>query len=111
MVNDYDEQFMRGLANVELNESQQAPSSLKAKVYSSLLCRQEESGPLASLTESAVCGHELCIFEQIVRISPIGEKAKALNICRVCHARLLAENMNNAPIYWNGCPYVQFKKS
>ena len=111
MVNDHDEQFIRGLANVELNESQQAPSSLKAKVYSALLRRQEESGPLASLTESAVCGHELCIFEQIVRISPIGEKAKALNICRVCHARLLAENMNNAPIYWNGCPYVQFKKS
>ena len=66
---------------------------------------------LASLTESAVCGHKLCVFEQIVRISPVGENAKALNICRVCHARLLAENMNKAPIYWNGCPYVQFKKS
>ena len=111
MVNDHDEQFMKGLANVELSESQQAPSFLKAKVYSALLRRQAESGPLASLSESAVCGHELCVFEQIVRISPVGEKAKALNICRVCHARVLAENMNNAPIYWNGCPYVQFKKS
>ena len=111
MVNDHDEQFMKRLADVELNESQQAPASLKARVYSALLRRQEESGSLASLTESALSGHELCVFEQIVRISPVGETAKSLNICRVCHARVLAEQMNNAPIYWSGCPYVQFKKS
>ena len=110
MVNDHDEQFMKRLAGVELNESH-APTPLKAKVYSALLRRQEESGPLASLTESALCGHELCVFEQIVRISPVGERAKSLNICRVCHARVLAEHMDNAPIYWSGCPYVQFKKS
>ena len=111
MVNDHDEQFIKRLADVESNEAHHAPASLKAKVYSALLRRQEESGPLASLTESALCEHALCVFEQVVRISPVGEKAKALNICRVCHARVLAENMNNAPIYWSGCPYVQFKKS
>lgn len=111
MVSDHDEQFMKRLADVDLNEPQQAPASLKAKVYSAFLRRQQESGPLANLTESALCGHELCVFEQIVRISPVGERAKSLNICRVCHARVLAENMNNAPIYWSGCPYVQFKKS
>jgi len=111
MVNDHDEQFMKGLADVKLPESQSAPASLKAKVYSALLRRQVESGSLASLTESALCGHELCVFEQIVRISPVGESTKSLNICRVCHARVLAEHLNNAPIYWSGCPYVDFKKS
>ena len=111
MVNEHDEQFMNRFANLELTELERAPASLKAKVYSALLRRQAESGPLASLTESAHCGHELCIFEQIVRISPVSERAKALNICRVCHARVLAENMEIPPIYWPGCPYVEFKKS
>ena len=111
MVNDHDEQFMKKLADVELTESERAPASLKAKVYSALLLRQVESGPLASLTDSALCGRELCVFEQIVRISPVGESVKSLNICRVCHARVLAEHMDNPPIYWPGCPYVDFKKS
>ena len=111
MVNDHDEQFMENLAAVELTESQPAPSSLKAKVYSALTRRQAESGPLASLTESSLCGHELCVFEQIVRISPVGESVKSLNICGVCHARVLAEHMDNPPIYWPGCPYVKFKRS
>lgn len=111
MVSDHDEQFIEKLAEVDLAESEQAPASLKARVYSTLLKRQVESGPLASLPESALSGHKLCVFEQIVRISPVGETAKSLNICRTCHARVLAEHMNNAPIYWSGCPYVQFKKS
>jgi hypothetical protein len=111
MVNDHDEQFMKTLADIELSESQPAPASLKAKVYSALLRRHAESGPLASLSESARCGHKLCVFEQIVRISPVGQSVKSLNICRVCHARVLAEHLNNAPIYWSGCPYVEFKKS
>jgi len=111
MVNDHDEHFMKRLADVELPQSQPAPASLKAKVYSALVRRQVENGPLASLTESALCGHELCVFEQIVRISPVGERVKSLNICRVCHARVLAEHMDNPPIYWPGCPYVEFKKS
>ena len=111
MVNDHDEQFMKRLADAEPIESETAPSSLKARVYSALLGRQAESGPLASLTESARCGHELCIFEQIVRISAVGESVKSLNICRACHARVLAEHVNNPPIYWPGCPYVGFKKS
>ena len=111
MVNDHDERFMEELANIDLTESERAPASLKARVYSALLRRQAESGPLASLAECKLDAHRLCIFEQIVRIAPFGETAKSLNICRVCHARVLAEHMENAPIYWNGCPYVEFKKS
>jgi len=111
MVSDHDERFMEELANVDLTESERAPASLKARVYSALVRRQVESGPLASLADSKLGAHELCVFEQIVCIAPVGDTAKSLNICRMCHARVLAEHMNNPPIYWNGCPYVQFKKS
>ena len=111
MVSDHDERFMEELANADLTESERAPASLKARVYSAFLRRQVESGPLASLAESKLGARELCVFEQLVCIAPVGETAKSFNICRVCHARVLAEHVNNAPIYWNGCPYVQFKKS
>jgi hypothetical protein len=111
MASDQDERFLEKIADVDLTTLEPAPTRLKAKVYSALLRRQVETGPLASLTESHSCGHELCVFEQLVRVSPVGETAKSLNICRVCHARVLAEHMENAPIYWNGCPYVEFKKS
>lgn len=111
MASEHDERFMEAIAAVELDESEPAPASLKARMYSALLARQAETGWLESLTESHARGHELCMFEQLVRISPIGETAKSLNICRVCHARVLAEHMDQPPIYWPGCPYVEFKKS
>jgi hypothetical protein len=112
MANLHDEQFMERIADeVELTESLVAPTRLKAKVYSALMQRQAATGPLMSLTETKACGNELCVFEELVRIAPVGEKAKSLNICRVCHARVLAEHMENAPIYWSGCPYVELKNS
>jgi len=112
MANLPDEEFIERIAGgVELTAEEVAPSRLKAKVYSALMQRQAATSPLMSLTETKACGHELCIFEELVRIAPVGEKAKSLNICRVCHARVLAERMGNAPIYWSGCPYVALKNS
>jgi len=111
MASEHDERFMGKIATVELSEPELAPASLKARVYSALLVRQAETGHLESLTKCHARGHDLCVFEQLVRISPIGETAKSLNICRVCHARVLAEHMDQPPIYWPGCPYVEFKKS
>jgi len=112
MPNRPDDEFMERIASeVELTRPQVAPSRLKAKVYSALMLRQAESGPLMSLTETHACGHKLCVFEELVRIAPVGEAAKSLNICRVCHARVLAEQIENAPIYWPGCPYVVLKNS
>jgi hypothetical protein len=107
-----DDEFMEKIAEaVELSESEQAPARLKARLYSALVQQQTQTGALMSLAEAKARGHRLCVFEQIVQIAPVGERAKSLNICRVCHARVLAENMENAPIYWSGCPYVEFKKS
>jgi len=104
------ERLMESIANNDLPKAGMAPNSLKARIYSALVRQQAQTGPIESLTRSHARGHELCVFEQLVRISPVGEAAKSLNICRICHARVLAEHMDNPPIYWPGCPYVEFKK-
>src|SRR5258708_30032985 len=88
-----------------------APARLKARIYSSLIKRQQESGPLVSLTETKAAGGRLCVFEDLWTIAPVGEKMKGRNLCSVCHARLLAERMEKAPIYWPGCPYADFHKT
>ena len=112
MANLRDDEFMERVADaVELNESERAPADLKARLYSALVRQQVQTGPLMSLTETRARGHQLCVFEQLVQITPVGERTKSLNLCRVCHARVLAEHLDKPPIYWAGCPYVEFKNS
>jgi hypothetical protein len=86
-----------------------APSRLKSRIYSALMKEEASAGPLASVSESKQHDGKLCVFEELVRIAPVGEGAKSLNYCRVCHARVLGETVENAPIYWSGCPYVRFQ--
>ena len=95
----------------ESDKEAKTPASLKAKIYSRLLSIQNETGPLASLTATSANGRGLCVFEDAVRILPIGEQVKSLNFCRVCHARLLGEKLSKAPIYWKNCPYADFHRS
>ena len=90
--------------------SEHASSRLKSRIYSNLVEAQAASGPLRSVTETRAEGRELCVFEELVHIAPVGESAKRRNPCRVCHARLLGEHVENAPIYWPHCPYVLFQK-
>jgi hypothetical protein len=33
-----------------------------------------------------------------------------MNPCRICHARILGERLEKAPIFWPGCPYSEFHK-
>ena len=107
-----DEQFLQRLAvRTDPAERASAPSRLKSRIYSALVQHQEETGPLQSLCDTKASGYGLCVFEELVRIAPVGEAAKRLNPCRVCHARVLAEHLENPPIYWPNCPYVGFKKS
>jgi hypothetical protein len=82
------------------------PSTLKSRIYTKLLERQVESGPLMSLTE--VQGG-LCVFERILAVAPLAESIKRMNPCSVCHARILAEHLKHAPIYWPNCPYTDFQ--
>jgi len=99
--------FFDALAAACEAPSERALARLKSKVYSALVERQSESGPLLSLSKTT----HVCVFESLVQITPVGEEAKSLNFCRVCHARVLAEHLENAPIFWRNCPYVTFKNS
>ena len=107
-----DDDLMQFIANrAEPEEAIAAPSRLKARVYSALVRRQAAAGPLLSLTKVKADGRELCVFEQLVQIAPTSETVESVNLCRVCHARVLAEYFEHPPIYWNGCPYVALKKA
>ena len=107
-----DDELMQLIASkAEPEEAGAASSRLKARVYSALVLRQAAAGPLLTLTKVKADGRELCVFEQLVQIAPTGGTVESLNICRVCHARVLAEHLENPPIFWRGCPYVALKKA
>jgi hypothetical protein len=107
-IHDEERKFTRLLSQPE-PAGARAPSSLKARLYSALIHEQQTDGPLASLDETVAAGHGICVFEKLVQIAPVGEKAKSRFFCQVCHARVLAESLDNAPVYWPHCPYVAFK--
>lgn len=94
----------------EFAGSGDAPARLKSRVFSRVNLEQAKQGPLASVSESKAAGRALCVFENIMEIAPTGDAIKRMNYCRVCHARVLAENMDQAPIWWPGCPYAEFQK-
>jgi len=91
-------------------EETRAPSRLKSGLYSALVRRQEESGPLRSLGETRSEGYGLCVFEDLWQRAIPGETAQCFHCCKICHARVLAEHLESAPIYWGNCPYVAFGK-
>jgi hypothetical protein len=105
-----DNEFRQILQAEDLNHEARAASRLKARVYSALIREQQASGSLQNLSETEKAGHGLCIFEKLVQIAPIGETAKTPFFCWCCHARVLAETMEGAPIYWANCPYARFQK-
>ena len=88
---------------------ERSPARLKSRIFSALIAEQQKTGPLMSLAQADADSEKLCLFEDLVRRAPVGETAKAKNPCSICHARVLAENVENAPIYWPGCPYVTFQ--
>jgi hypothetical protein len=106
-----DERFAQLAQALEPSEeTRQAPSRLKARIYSALVRREQSSGQLLSLTETRKAGQSLCVFESLWEQLPLGNTAKCFNCCSVCHARVLGERMERAPIYWAHCPYVLLGK-
>ena len=91
-----------------MSDEHRATSRLKSRIYSALVQRQAQDGPLLGLAEVKAHGQKLCVFEELVQCSPVGDSLKRTNYCRVCHARLMGENIEGAPVYWSGCPYAQF---
>ncbi|GEM_PF-1572248 len=110
--NQEEELFEHFAAGIEpgVSTTIQAPSRLRSRIYSALMLLESAQGRLRSIPATKAEGHDLCVFEELVRIAPVGQKLRSLNICRLCHARLLGEVMENPPIYWGNCPYVDFKK-
>jgi hypothetical protein len=101
------EQLLERLA-ADVDSDERAPARLKAKIYSTLVRRLSETGPLLSLAATKADGRRLCVFEQTLTMMPAGETLAPMNPCRVCHARVLAERLDWAPIFWPGCPYSEF---
>ena len=104
---DVDRWLERLASAAEPSESERAPARLKARIYTALVNRLSETGPLLSLTATKA---RLCIFEEAVAALPAGERIGTLNLCRVCHARVLAERLEHAPIFWPRCPYAAFHR-
>ncbi len=94
----------------EPEEERRAPARLKSRIYTAIIRAQQEDGALATLSASKQSGRDLCVFEQLGEIAPVGAQAKSTFYCNVCHARILAEHMDNAPIWWPNCPYSNFQK-
>ena len=106
-----DEKWFEQFAGHDAGLETKAGTRLRSRVYTSLVRKQAESGPIASVSETKARGRELCVFEELVQISPVGEAAKSVFFCNTCHARVLAEHMEDPPIWWPHCPYAEFRKA
>jgi hypothetical protein len=104
-----DEVWFQQLAEAtEFAGDDRAPAHLKSTVYSSLVTCMAQSGPLLDLKDVKAGGGHLCVFEQAIALLPAGASVGSTNPCRICHARVLGERLQHAPIFWPGCPYSEF---
>jgi hypothetical protein len=87
---------------------ERAPARLKSRAYSAVIAQMVESGGLLDLTETRKAGGHLCVFETALTVLPLGSDVRSMNPCRICHARILGERLEPAPIFWPGCPYSDF---
>lgn len=104
-----DEIWMEQLAELTDETTGLAPSCLKSQIYSRLILEQEQDGPLLGLKETAAAGRALCVYEKLIEILPQQPALQSFQYCKVCHARVAGENIENAPIYWAHCPYCEFQ--
>lgn len=103
-----DELWFERLADADAAPAASAPAKLKSKTYSAIVTRMAQSGPLQDLLSTKQAGGHLCVFENALTLIPIGSNVRAKNPCRICHARVLGERLDRAPIFWPGCPYSEF---
>ena len=87
---------------------ERAPARLMSQVYSAFVLQMSDAGALLDLAATKQSGGHLCVFENVLTVLPLGKDLLARNPCRICHARLLGERMERAPIFWPGCPYSEF---
>ncbi len=108
MHDDFDSSEVRLILQaVEARAPVAASSRLQSRIYSKLIQLEQEQGPLRVLSESRAAGEKLCIFEAAVAALP-SDDLQSRNPCAVCHARIVAERVERALIFWPGCPYAKF---
>ena len=95
---------LAGKVDVDTADARRAPARLKARIYSALVSHLSETGPLLSLADTKAAGNGLCVFEEAIALLPVGERIGSMNPCRVCHARVLAERVDHAPISGHTVP-------
>lgn len=103
-----DESFFEQIAESSTAEERASPC-LKSRLYTALLQQAEREQPLRSLTETKKAGYGLCWWEKTMEILP-GETVNQFNHCRICHGRLVGENLEEFPLPWAHCPHAEFKK-
>jgi hypothetical protein len=100
--------FERLARAIDPDARDRAAATLKSKIYSALVAKMAEAEPLLDLRSTKEAGGHLCVFENTLAVLPLGTDLHSKNPCRVCHARVLGERMEHAPIFWPGCPYAEF---
>ena len=95
------------IRKAEMAPAVNASSRLKARILSKLVALEQAEGPLRILSDSRDAGEQLCIFEHAVAMLP-SKDLQSRNPCAICHARILAEAVENAAIFWPGCPYSRY---
>jgi hypothetical protein len=103
-----DDLWFERLADATGAKEEATPARLKSRIYSAVVARMAESGPLLDLAVTKAAGNRLCVFEGALTVLPLGEGVRSKNPCRVCHARIAGERLDHAPIFWPGCPYAEF---
>ena len=94
-------------AEDSLEAPEKTSSRLKSTIFSKLILLEQAEGPLRILSETRDAGEQLCVFEHFVAQLP-SDHLQSRNPCSVCHARVLGEQVENAPIFWPGCAYSRF---
>ena len=67
-----DERWLEQLADAadfDTATAERAPARLKSQIYSALVSKQSETGPLLSLAATKAAGSGLCVFEQGHRVA------------------------------------------
>ena len=60
----------------ELGPDAGAPARLLSLTYTALIEAQQVSGPLLDVTATKAAGSPLCVFEELVQITPAGQQMK-----------------------------------
>ena len=105
-MNDEWEQIIEATADSSA-APKKASSRLKSRIFSQLMKLEQAEGPLRTLAANKAAADPLCVFEHLVALLPSAD-LQSCNPCTVCHARVLGEHVEQAPIYWPGCSYVKF---